>query len=319
MNATTQPATAARGSSAAASAAPAPQQAVRSLADTRWDEGPSRHLEHLVEAGGVLHFPQMPFVLQPGEQAFLDPRWSDGRSKNISLRGAGSLRGAQGSADELRALGAMIERFATQAEQLVDRLFPQYRGKLRPGNASLRPFEVATRSSSWRKDDTRLHVDAFPSNPMRGVRLLRVFTNVHPGQRPRQWRVGEPFEDFARRFAPRLHRPLPGSARLLRLLRVTKALRTPYDDVMLQLHDLAKADLDYQRQAPQAAVDFAPGSTWVVFSDQVLHAVMGGQHMMEQTFYLHPDDQLVPGTAPLRVLERVLGRDLGVPARAGRG
>ena len=118
-----------------------------------------------------------------------------------------------------------------------------------------------------------------------------------------------------RRFAPRLRRPWPGSARLLRLLRVTKALRTPYDDVMLQLHDLAKADLDYQREAPQAAVDFAPGSTWVVFSDQVLHAVMGGQHMMEQTFYLHPDDQLVPQTSPLRVLERVLGRGLGVPAR----
>lgn len=310
MNPATQASSAPRG------AAPTPQQAVRVLEDTRWDEGPGRHLEHLVEAGCVLHFPRLPFVLQAGEAGFLDPRWSDGRSKNISLRGAGQLRGAQGSADELRALRAMIERFAGQAQQLVDRLFPQYRARLRAGNASLRPFEVATRSSSWRKDDTRLHVDAFPSNPMRGVRLLRVFTNVHPGQRPRQWRVGEPFEDFARRFAPRLRRPWPGSARLLRMLRVTKALRTPYDEVMLQLHDLAKADLDYQRQAPQAAVDFAPGSTWVVFSDQVLHAVMGGQHMMEQTFYLHPDDQLVPGTSPLRVLERVLERDLGVPARA---
>ena len=302
-------------SSASRSAAPAPSRALHALRDTRWDEGPSRHLEHLVEAGGVLHFTQMPFVLREPEQSFLDPRWSDGHSKNISLRGAGELRGAQGTPDELRELREMIERFATQAQQLVDRLFPQYRGKLRAGNASLRPFEVATRSSSWRKDDTRLHVDAFPSNPMRGVRLLRVFTNVHAGQRPRQWRVGEPFEDFARRFAPRLRRPWPGSARLLRLLRVTKALRTPYDDVMLQLHDLAKADLDYQREAPQAAVDFAPGSTWVVFSDQVLHAVMGGQHMMEQTFYLHPDDQLVPQTSPLRVLERVLGRGLGVPAR----
>ena len=127
---------------------------------------------------------------------------------------------------------------------------------------------------------------------------------------PRAWRVGEPFADLAARMAPRLRAPLPGSARLLRLLGVTKSLRTPYDHVMLQLHDLAKADLDYQRDAPQAAVDFAPGSTWVVFSDQVSHAVMRGQHMMEQTFFLAPGDQLVPGTAPLHVLERTLQRVL---------
>ena len=296
-------------------AQPLPQQALRDFDDTAYEQGPSRHLEHLVEGGCVLRFPHMPFVLREGEARFLDPRWSNGNAKNISLRGSGELRGAQGEAADLQALRALIERFALQSAQLVDRLFPQYRGKLRPGNASLRPFEVESRSRSWRQDDTRLHVDAFPSNPMRGVRLLRVFTNVHPGERARQWRVGEAFADFAERFAPRLRPAFPGSARLLRLLRVTKALRTPYDQVMLQLHDLAKADLDYQREAPQAAVDFAPGSTWVVFSDQVLHAVMGGQHMMEQTFYLHPDDQLVPSTAPLRVLERLLGRDLGVPAR----
>ena len=294
---------------------PTPQQVLRDFDDTAYEQGPSRHLEHLVEAGCVLRFARMPFSLLEGEARFLDPRWSNGQAKNISLRESGELRGAQGQEAELARLRAMIERFAQQSAQLVERLFPQYRGKLRAGNASLRPFEVENRHRSWRQDDTRLHVDAFPSNPMRGVRLLRVFTNVHPGQRARQWRVGEAFSDFAERFAPRLRPAFPGSARLLRLLRVTKALRTPYDQAMLQLHDLAKADLDYQREAPQAAVDFAPGSTWVVFSDQVLHAVMGGQHMMEQTFYLHPDDQLVPSTAPLRVLERVLGRDLGVPPR----
>ncbi len=300
----------------AASSVTPPQQLLRRLDDTDWADGPARHLEHLVEGGCVLHFPDLRFVVHDAERQFLDPRWSDGKSKNISLRAASRLRGAHGSAQELQALAAMIGRFATEAQQLVDRLFPQYRGKLRAGNASLRPFEVATRSSSWRHDDTRLHVDAFPSNPMRGVRLLRVFTNVHPGLQPRQWRVGEPFEAFARRFAPRLRRPLPGSAQLLRLLRVTKSQRTPYDHAMLQLHDLAKADLDYQRDGPQTTVDFLPGSTWVVYSDQVLHAVMGGQHMMEQTFYLHPDDQLVPDTAPLNVLQRVLGRELGVPRRA---
>ena len=56
---------------------------------------------------------------------------------------------------------------------------------------------------SWRADDRRLHVDAFPSRPNYGERILRVFTNVNPDGEPRVWRVGEPFEAVARRFLPR--------------------------------------------------------------------------------------------------------------------
>jgi hypothetical protein len=294
---------------------PAPADVLRTLPDTRWEQGASSHVEHLVEGGHVLQFPQLPFVLVPGEERFLDPAWSNGKAKNISLRGTSELRGAQGTAADLATLQAMIRRFATQSQSLVDRLFPQYRGKLRAGNASLRPHAVADRVQSWRQNDTRLHVDAFPSNPMHGVRLLRVFTNLNPAGQPRAWRVGEPFADFAAHFAPRLHQAAPGAAWLLQALHITKSRRTAYDHAMLQLHDLAKSDLDYQASAPQAAVDFAPGTTWVVFSDQVLHAVMGGQHMMEQTFYLQPADQLVPGTAPLAVLERQFGRVL-VPRSA---
>jgi len=79
---------------------------------------------------------------------------------------------------------------------------------------------------------------------------------------------------------------------------------------MLQLHDRVKADMAYQRDTQQLAVDFAPGTTWVVYSDQVLHAAMGGQFMMEQTFYLESTDMLTPASAPLAVLQRLLGRPL---------
>jgi hypothetical protein len=58
-------------------------------------------------------------------------------------------------------------------------------------------------------------------------------------------------------------------------------------------------------------VAFAPGTTWVVFSDQVLHAVMSGQFMMEQTFWL-PRRPAAARTLPLRVLEQMTGRRLGL-------
>ena len=285
---------------------------VREFPDTTWAaEGPTRGVEAVVEAGKVLSFPRLAFALAEGERKFLDERWADGHAKNISVRWpSGELRGAAAEGADLDALRALIVRYAEQAEAFVLRLFPHYTGHLRRGNSSFRPAEVATRQTSWRKDDTRLHVDAFPSNPMHGTRLLRVFSNVNPAGRPREWRVGEPFEDHARRYLPKIGRPLPGSAWLMHAIGVTKRRRTEYDHVMLQLHDRGKADLEFQRSGPQARVDFAPGTTWVVYSDQVLHAAMGGQHMMEQTFYLDVDNQQRPATSPLRVLERLLDRPL---------
>lgn len=265
----------------------------------------------MIEAGGVLVFPQLPFHLLAEERKFLDPAYADAKAKNISLRANDALRGAAlhtaAEHDELRAL---ITRFRTHAEALTARLFPHYVGALRRGNASLRPVEVAGRQTSWRKDDTRLHVDAFPSNPMHGTRLLRVFTNINPHGQPRRWKVGETFEPFAQRFLPRIRPPLPGSAWLLHALHITKSPRTAYDHLMLGLHDAVKADMDYQRTAAQQAVDFAPGTTWVCFSDQVLHAVLQGQFMLEHTQYLAPAQQLSPDASPLRTLERLTGRRL---------
>lgn len=289
---------------------------VRAYPDTRWgDDGPTRSVEAVLEGGAVLSFPQLPFVLSEPERRFLDPRWADGKAKNISLRWnvgnpRGEMRGAVGTAAELAELHAMIGRYAAQSEAFALRLFPHYRGHLRRGNTSFRPVDVGGRATSWRKDDTRLHIDAFPSNPMQGTRLLRVFCNVNPAGRPRQWRVGEPFEAHARRYLPAIGRPLPGSAWLLERVGITKRRRTEYDHVMLQLHDRAKADAAFQQGSPQARVDFAPGTTWVVFSDQVLHAAMGGQHMMEQTFTLDVAHQRHPELSPRATLERLLQREL---------
>ena len=285
---------------------------VREFPDDTWEaDGPTRAIEAMIEDGLVLSFPHLPFTLADGERRFLDERWADGHAKNISVRWpGGELRGAAAQGADLDALRAMVVRYAEQAEAFALRLFPHYTGHLRRGNSSFRPAQIATRQTSWRKDDSRLHIDAFPSNPMHGTRLLRVFSNVNPSGQPREWRVGEPFEDHARRYLPRIGRPLPYSALLLHAMGITKRRRTEYDHVMLQLHDRAKADLEFQRTGPQARIDFAPGTTWVVYSDQVLHAAMGGQHMMEQTFLLDVESLRQPAKSPLRTLERLLNRAL---------
>ena len=263
-----------------------------------------------LEAGSVLYFPGLAFAMLPAEQALLDPQLLAPGARNISLDAAGRLKGAASDHDVQRAIAALVLRFRSQAQQLIEQLLPQYRPALRLGLTSLRPMQVETRMQSWRADDRRLHIDAFPSRPNRGERLLRVFANVNPHGEPRVWRIGEPFEVVARRFLPRTRRYSRWQAQLLRSARITKTLRTEYDHLMVQLHDAMKFDLDYQRSATQQTVEFASGSIWVCFSDQTSHAVMAGQFLLEQTLLLPPDCQYDIAASPLAVLQRLTARTL---------
>ena len=263
-----------------------------------------------VEAGKVLYFPRLGFAVQPEEQALLREDTLAPKSRNVSLGADGVLKGAAGSAQDQQALAAMVGRFRQQALQLVDDLLPEYKGQLRVAPTSFRPKQVETRAQSVRADDQRMHVDAFPSRPSYGERLLRVFTNLNPHGVPRVWRVGEDFETIARRFLPQAKPYRLWQATLLNAVHAPQSLRSEYDHLMLQLHDGMKADMDYQKSAPQQVVSFPPGSVWVCFSDQTSHAVESGQFMLEQTLHLAASRQYNPETSPLAVLRRLTGRTL---------
>ena len=263
-----------------------------------------------LESGTVVVLPGLPFIVNPDEAVLLSPAIL-GKAKNASFDPATEkLGGTRAHGHDAELLRRLMRRFSDAAATLVAELAPSYRHAITRGRASFRPAEIAGRSSSWRKDDTRLHIDSFPASPTAGRRILRVFTNVNPEGRARRWRVGDHFEAVASRFAPQLAVPYPGTGRLLALLRVTKTVRTAYDALMLQLHDRMKGDAEFQQQSPQTTVDFAPGSTWIAFTDEVSHAAMAGQYQLEQTFLLPITAMRQPERSPLRILERLKRRTL---------
>jgi len=263
-----------------------------------------------LEAGAVVFLPTLRFHVLPVETGLFTPAIL-GTAKNASFDpSSGKLGGTTVNGSDAARLHEMMERFSAAAAALVDGLFARYRGRLTRGRASFRPAEIAGRKTTWRKDDTRLHVDSFPATPTGGRRILRVFTNVNPDGRARAWRVGDTFDKVASRFAPQLRVPLPGSGHLLALLRVTKSTRTAYDALMLQLHDRMKQDDAFQRESPQTAVDFPASSTWLALTDSVSHAAMSGQYQLEQTLLLPVDAMVHPERSPLRILEKIKGRPL---------
>lgn len=261
-----------------------------------------------LESGAVLFFPNLAFTLQDSEKRFLDAKVSDGKAKNISLdHTTGKMQASSLSGEKAEQLAQMIERFGRQTSELVHGLFP-YRNVER-ARTSYRPVQVKGRSYSKISDDRLLHIDAFPSRPMRGRRILRFFANVAPSSE-RHWHVGEPFEDFARAFLPRVGPHWPGKSWLYDKLGVTHGRRSLYDELMLSLHDAAKLDSDFQQNSPHQVISFPPGSCWLVFTDMVLHAALGGEFALEQTFHLDVEELAQPERAPIRVLERLSGKTL---------
>jgi hypothetical protein len=262
-----------------------------------------------LENGEVLYLPHDSFQMTNRERLFLDPaivkqpRRHSGRARIIYLPASQRLLKTTLEGEARAELLAMMARFSAWAQQLVADLLPSYLPGLTPGPATFRPCP--------RSGPQRLHVDSFFFFPTEGRRVLRVLTNIDPEGRPRVWQFGEePFEGFAKRLMPQLHRPLPGSGWLLEKLGITRGFRTPYDDLMRQMRNITKVDSDYQKNTARKVVEFPPGSTWVLFTDDVLHGALKGQYAFEHTFWLDVKAMRRPDRSPLRVLERLNSRTL---------
>jgi hypothetical protein len=283
---------------------------------TEWtgpfDDQTRMRAQAALEHGKLLYFPSLPFRLSNSENEFLDGALTDGNAKNISLdHTSGRLQGTSADGEKATRLAGMIERFGAGATRFIKDLLPNYGGVER-ARTSFRPVEVEDRPYSVIQDDRLLHVDAFPSRPMKnGRRILRFFTNVAPsGGSARHWQVGEDFKDFAARFAPHLRPHLPGQSWLFDKFGVTRGRRSAYDEMMLSLHDAAKRDVSYQKDSPHTSLIFPPGSSWMVYTDQVLHAALKGEFALEQTFHFDVAEMGEPDQAPIRVLERLTGKAL---------
>ena len=264
-----------------------------------------------LENGKILFFQNLPFKMNQEEMRFLTPNALNEKSKNISYDWAKKqIKGTSYTGSEAEQLARMLQRFSDQTQSLLNALFPYYKSNLSFARTSYRPAQVAGRKSSYRKDDTLLHVDAFPSSPTHGQRIIRTFSNINPNGESRHWRLGEPFQNVAKRFMPQISSPFLGSRAFLKFFKVTKSYRTSYDHYMLHLHDKMKADQIYQKEAPQIDFHFPPGTSWIVMTDVASHAAMGGRYLLEQTCHLPVSGMKNQEVSPLFILEKMTGKRL---------
>ncbi|MGH9352287.1 MAG: Kdo hydroxylase family protein, partial [Terriglobia bacterium] len=206
-----------------------------------------RYCERL-EEGDILFFAETPFNLPENDRAFLlQARQShSAHHKNISYKPMRDrINGlTRGGADEAKMLGIM-RAYSQSVSEFLDRFLLPYAGRWRLDFASFRPIEEEGRNLPQSKRNDLLHVDAFPTRPSNGNRILRVFTNLNPEQ-SRVWLTSDSFEALVKNFgnrasfdraAARARSPWRPLARRITRLAHAAGLpvvdRTPYDEFML--------------------------------------------------------------------------------------
>jgi len=273
-----------------------------------------------LERGQILFFRELPYQLPAEDRDFLlEQKWTELRlHKNVSYRpGEDLLRGASGDEATVERLHSILRNYSAQVTSFTAKLLAPYAGKWIIDFASFRPLEEAGRDLPLHKRNDLLHVDAFPSRPTRGGRILRVFTNLNP-TKPRVWQVMQNFESLAKEHAEgtglrKIAQESVTSRTVqgwIERLGFRSSGRTPYDMFMLRFHDYLKENTEFQKNCPKIRLEFPPLSTWLVYTDGVAHAVMSGQYALEQTFLIPPKALVAPETAPYKVLEKIAGHSL---------
>lgn len=273
-----------------------------------------------LEAGDILYFPQTPVPLTPDEIGFLlgQQQTDSSLHKNIAYKPnmdrLSGLDAKTASPAAVERLHAIMRRYSQSVVAFLTGFLSPYHANWQLDYASFRPQEEQGRDLPLRRRNDLLHTDAFPTRPTYGARILRFFNNIHPS-RTRDWIVSDPFAETVRQFAPRQIAPRPGSAlsragkgaaRAIGLGAAIPSLkRSPYDDFMMRFHNFLKENPRWQAECPKYPYQFPPGSSWMVYTDTVPHAVLAGQYALEQTFLVRPEAMVRPEVSPLRVLEEI--------------
>ena len=273
-----------------------------------------------LEAGDILYFPETPVPLASGDISFLlgQQQADSSLHKNIAykpaidrLSGFDSKTAAPAAIERLQSI---MRGYSNSVVQFLTRFLAPYQQHWKLDYASFRPQEEQNRDLPLRRRNDLLHTDAFPTRPTYGARILRFFNNINP-TRTRDWIVSDPFAATVRQFAPKEIAPKPGTvlsrmgkstARALGLgAAIPSIKRSPYDDFMMRFHNFLKENPRFQSDCPKYPFQFPPGSSWMVYTDTVPHAVLAGQYALEQTFLVRPEAMVRPEISPLKVLEEI--------------
>ena len=277
-----------------------------------------------LEAGDIIFFPETPIKIPQEDLDFLlgHQHVFGTFHKNIAYRPLEDrITGFETQDPQTgERLRRIMHRYSTDVIDFLGGFLGPYRSQWKVDYASYRPEEEEGRDLALRKRNDLLHTDAFPTRPTQGDRILRFFNNINP-EKTRNWITTETFDVLVEKMRTgKLNGgssvQLPSSMSVTGIKRALTAFglgavapalkRSPYDDFMMRFHNYLKENSGFQKKCPKQHWEFPPGSSWIVYTDMVSHAVLSGQFALEQTLIVSKQVMVSPEKSPYGVLARLV-------------
>jgi hypothetical protein len=150
-------------------------------------------------------------------------------------------------------LGAILRGYSRGSLDFLARRFPRYASAWHVDYASFRPIEEHGRRLAHTDRNDLMHVDAFPTRPTHGNRILRFFTNISGP--PARVDFGGTFDGLAERWAAgsgllddavRRAGARPPRRVCCARLGARRSVPSAYDAFMLGFHDFLKNNAEFQ-------------------------------------------------------------------------
>lgn len=277
-----------------------------------------------LEAGDIIFFPETPIKIPQEDLDFLlgHQHVFGTFHKNIAYRPLEDrITGFETQDPQTgERLRRIMHRYSKDVIDFLGGFLGPYRSQWKVDYASYRPEEEAGRDLALRKRNDLLHTDAFPTRPTHGDRILRFFNNINP-EKTRKWITTETFDVLVEKMrtgklngGSSVQLPssmsvtgIKGALAAFGLGAIVPALkRSPYDDFMMRFHNYLKENSGFQKKCPKQHWEFPPGSSWIVYTDMVSHAVLSGQFALEQTLIISKQVMVTPEKSPYGVLSKLV-------------
>jgi hypothetical protein len=280
-------------------------------------------MEHLLEAGNIILFPECPIELPSADELTQLREQLPGqlKLKNISYHPeADSVRGLDPDSPVADLVHKSLVNHSKRVSEFLRAQLPDLFRHALIGTCSFRPMEEKDRNLKAHASNELIHIDAGAYGATNGDRILRFFVNYNTTE-DRVWATRGAFpalidqyrieagladinaDNLAKGPLDHLRTGVLKSIDKLGMP-VSRALdSSPYDRAMRKFHNFMKDTPSFQTD-PDGRIEirFEPMSAWMVLTDMVSHACLSGQHCLNYTALLPLEDCQHPELAPYNIL-----------------
>ena len=275
-----------------------------------------------LEKGNVLKLPKLPQLLTEKEWLFFVEAQKEKRKNFVySLQGNKTFSFVKNK----KNMAKILQKYEKNVSFFLSKLLQSYATFLQKESVFYYHKEEKKESFDQQRLKDLLDVSGNSRQISNGDRFLRFCTNIHPNKE-KQWNSSFLFHEMIKKFGTKDIFVLMTKKRkklsnkierkmkkFLSMIGFSISVPSSYDYLMKDFYDFFKGNKKFSKTSTKQEWHFSPFSSWIFFSDATYLSSMEGEDVIGVNYIVSRKKMLNPETAPVSILERLLGDILVEP------